>query len=95
MKLGDKKVDTNLVIHYSSVMRNVTITLDENVARWARIRAAELNTSVSRLVGEMLRDKMLEDAKYEQARQEYLSQKLLKLRKPGTKYPKREELYGR
>jgi hypothetical protein len=37
-------------------MKNVTITLDEKVARWARIRAAEEETSLSRLVGEMLRD---------------------------------------
>lgn len=34
-------------------MKNVTITLDDEVARWARIRAAEQNTSVSRLVGDM------------------------------------------
>jgi plasmid stability protein len=87
--------DTNLVIHSSSVMKNVTITLDEDVASWARIRAAELNTSVSRLVGEMLREKMLDEEKYDQARREYLSQKPLKLRKSGIKYPKREELYGR
>jgi hypothetical protein len=38
-------------------MKNVTITLDEKVARWARIKAAEKDTSVSRLVGEMLREK--------------------------------------
>jgi hypothetical protein len=95
MTIEGNPFDTNLVIHYHSVMKNVTITLDENVARWARIRAAELNTSVSRLVGEMLREKMLDDEKYDQARREYLSQKPLKLRKPGTKYPKREELYGR
>jgi Arc/MetJ family transcription regulator len=94
MKPDDENVDTNLVIHYSSVMKNVTITLDENVARWARIRAAELNTSVSRLVGEMLREKMLDDERYDQAKREYLSQKPQKLRRPGAKYPKREELYG-
>jgi len=76
-------------------MKNVTITLDENVARWARIRAAELNTSVSRLVGEMLREKMLDDEKYVEAGREYLSQKPLKLRKPGLPHPKREDLYGR
>jgi len=95
MKAIDKNLDTNFVIHYSSVMKNVTITLDEDVARWARIRAAELDTSVSRLVGEMLREKMLDSEKYDQAQREYLSQKPLKLRKPGVKYPKREELYGR
>jgi hypothetical protein len=42
-------------------LKNVTITLDEDVARWARIWAAERDTSVSRLVGELLREKMLED----------------------------------
>jgi len=95
MNTGSKGIDTNLVVHYPSVMKNVTITLDENVARWARIRAAELNTSVSRLVGEMLRDKMLDDEKYEQAGREYLSQKPVKLKKPGVPHPKREDLYGR
>jgi hypothetical protein len=95
MKPDRKYVDTKFVIHYSSVMKNVTITLSEEVARWARIRAAELNTSVSRLVGLMLREKMLDDEKYDQASREYLSQKPLKLRKPGARYPKRGELYGR
>jgi len=95
MKSNVKYIDTKFVIHYSSVMKNVTITLDENVARWARIRAAELNTSVSRLVGEMLREKMLDEEKYEQASCEYLSQKPAKLRKPGAPHPKREDLYGR
>jgi hypothetical protein len=40
-------------------MKNVTITLDEEAARWARIQAAEHNTSVSRLVGEMLLKKAI------------------------------------
>ena len=30
-------------------MRNVTITLDEETARWARVEAAMRGTSVSRL----------------------------------------------
>ena len=45
-------LDTKFVLHYIFVMKNVTITLDEEVARWARVMAAEQNTSVSRLVGE-------------------------------------------
>ncbi len=76
-------------------MKNVTITLDEEVARWARIRAAERNTSVSRLVGEMLKEKMQEEERYRQAMESFLSQKPKVLRKPGTKLPKREELYDR
>ena len=39
-------------------LRNVTVTLEEDVARWARIEAARRDTSVSRLLGEMLKDRM-------------------------------------
>ena len=74
-------------------MKNVTITLDEEVARWARIRAAKQETSVSRLVGEMLRQKMLEEEDYQAAMQKYLSQKPRGLKGPGMKYPKRENLH--
>jgi plasmid stability protein len=90
-----REVDTNLVQHYSRVMKNVTITLDEEVARWARIRAAELETSVSRLVGEMLRERMLEEEDYRAAMQRYLSQLPETLKKDGAKYPSREELHDR
>ena len=88
-------VDTKFVLHYFCVMKNVTITLDEAVARWARIRAAESNTSVSRLVGEMLRDKMFEEKSYRIAMDQYLSQPPTALKDPAVKYPTREELYGR
>jgi plasmid stability protein len=74
-------------------MKNVTITLDEEVARWARIRAAERETSVSRLVGEMLRERMLEEESYQAAMQKYLSQKPRGLKRRGVKYPKREALH--
>jgi len=40
------------------VLKNVTITLTEEVALWARKRAAEENTSVSKLVGNMLENQM-------------------------------------
>jgi hypothetical protein len=76
-------------------MKNVTITLEEDVARWARIRAAELNTSVSRLVGEMLREQMREEDSYQAAMNHYLSQKPKVLRRPAEKYPSREELHDR
>jgi len=75
-------------------MKNVTITLDEEVARWARIRAAEREMSLSRPIGEMLKEKMLEEENYETAMQYYVSQPSRILKKPGEKYPRREELYG-
>lgn len=51
-------------------MKNVTITMDDVVAEWARIEAARRNTSVSRLVGEMLAEKMRSDFGYERAMRE-------------------------
>ena len=40
------------------VLKNMTITVTDQVALWARKKAAEENTSVSRLVGRMLEDQM-------------------------------------
>src|SRR5208282_5877967 len=37
-------------------LRNVTVTLEEDVAKWARIEAARRDTSVSRLLGELLKE---------------------------------------
>lgn len=42
----------------SNRLRNVTVTLQEDVAQWARIEAARRNTSVSRLLGELLKERM-------------------------------------
>lgn len=76
-------------------MKNVTITLDEKVASWARIRAAEKETSVSRLVGEMLREKMLEEETYQASMQQYISQPPSLIKEPGTEYPNREKIHER
>ena len=37
-------------------LRNVTVTLEEDVARWARMEAARRDTSVSRLLGSLLKE---------------------------------------
>lgn len=76
-------------------MRNVTITLEEEVARWARIQAAEHDTSVSRLVGEMLKEKMLEEERYGEAMRDYLARGARRLKSEGDRYPSREELHDR
>jgi hypothetical protein len=76
-------------------MKNVTITLDEEVARWARIKAAEQDTSVSRLVGEMLREKMLNEQSYHSSMKRYLSRKPRPLSQRGARYPGREEIHER
>ena len=76
-------------------MKNITITLDEEVARWARIRAAEQETSLSRLVGELLREKMHDEENYRTSMQDYLARSPRALKKKGAKYPTREDLHER
>jgi hypothetical protein len=76
-------------------MKNVTVTLDEDVARWARVEAAKRETSVSRFLGEMLRDRMRTEDAYEEARRQFLAIKPQILRKAATPLPSREELHDR
>jgi hypothetical protein len=75
-------------------MKNVTIVLDERVADWARIEAARKRTSVSRLVGEMLAEKMRHEHTYEKAMRRFMNLKPQKLRQsPADKLPSRDEIY--
>jgi hypothetical protein len=76
-------------------MKNITITLDEDVARWAKIHAAKQEKSLSRLVGEMLKRKMAEEEHYKVAMQHYLSQAPFQIKASGSVYPKRENLHER
>jgi hypothetical protein len=72
----------------------MTITVEEDVARWARVRAAEENTSVSQLVGNMLKEQMADEDEYDRARKRFFSLPTIRLKK-GTKLPRREELHDR
>lgn len=74
-------------------MKNVTITLDEETAAWVRVYAARLGVSVSRVVGEMLHERMVERRDYETAMQRFLAAPDLDL--GGGPYPPREDLHDR
>jgi hypothetical protein len=74
-------------------MKNVTVTMEDGVADWARIEAARRNTSVSRLVGEMLAEKMRHDDAYERAMREALEFK--SWGSSDGRYLTREEIYDR
>ena len=63
-------------------MKNVTITMDDAVADWARIEAAKRNTSVSRLVGEMLAEKMRRDDAYDVAMRDAMKFEPIKFEAP-------------
>jgi hypothetical protein len=49
------------------VLKNVTITLPEEVAHWARRKAADENISVSRLLGKILESQMMQSDDYQEA----------------------------
>lgn len=76
-------------------MRNVTISLDYETARWARIEAARRDKSLPRFVSEVLRDLMTRPDACERVQQSYLSREPIPLGSPGQRYPSRDELHQR
>jgi hypothetical protein len=74
-------------------MKNVTITLEEQVAAWIRVEAAKAGKSVSRYIGERLAEDMRQGTEQLAALDRFLSG-------PGWRgvakdLPKRDELYDR
>jgi hypothetical protein len=59
----------------NSQLRNVTVTMEKRVARWARMEAARKETSVSRLLGDILKERMVEKVDYERAMRRALTRK--------------------
>lgn len=76
-------------------MKNVTITVEDDVLCWAKVWAASHDTSVSRMLGEELRRKMLAEKQYEWARKRFQSKTPQPLKPAGTPYPSRGILYER
>ena len=76
-------------------MKKITITLDEKTAAWARIYAAQLGKSISRLLGEILRERMREVRDYNDAMRHFLSKKPLKFQWDDGRRPTRNELHER
>lgn len=74
-------------------LRNVTVTLKEDVARWARLEAARREMSVSRLLGAILEEHMREEDGYERAMRRALGRK--PFLKVSGRYLSREEAHDR
>ena len=73
-------------------MRNVTISLDEELARWARRKAADEDISVSKLIARMLdRERRASDS-YWRAYEEW---KKLDFKLDASKRMTREEAHER
>ena len=88
---------TKIVLHCFRVMknrlRNITITLEEQVARWARVEAARRDMSVSRLLAGILKEHMREKNGYESAMRRALARK--PFLKTDGRYLSREEAHDR
>lgn len=73
--------------------RNVTVSLEEEVALWARLEAARRDTSVSRLLGELLKQQMSRDNRYEEAMRAALERP--PFLKTDGRYLTREQVHDR
>lgn len=76
-------------------MKNVTVTLDEETALWARLEAARRDISVSSLIRQLLTEHMGGRVAYEGARSRYLARGGSGLSRQSGRYPRREELHDR
>ena len=76
-----------------SRLRNITVTLEENVARWARLEAARKEMSVSRLLGDIPKEDMVAKDGYQRAMRRALARK--PFLKTDGRYLSREEVHDR
>ena len=76
-------------------MKNATITLCEDIARWLRIKAAEDDRSVSRWIAELLERMRRRGDKYDVAMRRSLAVKPRGIEWPEGRKPTRQELYDR
>lgn len=83
------------MLHCFRDMKNITVTLPENVASWLRVRAAKNGRSVSRWLAELLEDMQRGEQAYELAMERYLARKPRRLNWNDGRRPTRDELHER
>jgi hypothetical protein len=74
-------------------LRNITITLEESLARWTRIEAARRELSVSRFLATILEERKQGRDRYDAAMKRALSRK--PFQKSNGKYLSREAVHDR
>lgn len=75
-------------------MKNVTVSMEDGVADWARMEAARRNTSVSKMLGEILAEKMQRQNAYQKAMRDALKFEPIAFETPPGQYLTRDEIYG-
>jgi plasmid stability protein len=83
------------VKHYNRGVKNITISLPDDLAHRAKVFAAEHNTSVSRFVGELLAERLQQATRYQRAFQQWKAREVGPLSDGVTGYPSRDELHER
>ena len=76
-------------------MKNVTITLPDDLERWLRVRAAADGRGVSEWIADLLAETKRRDDEYEVARREFFAVKPRKMEWVDGRKPTREELHDR
>ena len=75
-------------------MKNVTVAIPEDLARWARHWAAEHESSVSGLLSRLLQEKREKESLYQTSMDRFLSNSGEVL-SDGSALPSRDSLYER
>ena len=83
------------MLHYFRIMKNVTVSLPEDTARWVRVEAAKADSSVSRWLADLLDAMRRQDDQYEAAMARYLAIKPRRFQWVDGRKPTREELHDR
>lgn len=87
--------DTRFVRYLIRGMKNVTVSMDEEVAQWARVHAAKQGKSVSRMIGELVERHRREQEGYEIAMRRFLSRERGAIGGGTRERPSRDELHDR
>lgn len=80
--------------HETRGMKNITVSLPEEVARWVRVEAAKNDQTVSRYLATVLEQRMSEQSEYDSAMAAFLERGSRKISEGGA-YPSRNELHKR
>ena len=89
---GHEKSVTRILWRFD--VKYVTISIPEELARWARLWAVEHESSVSGLLSRLLQEKKESELRYQSSMDSFLSRPVTRI-SGGESYPGRDSLYDR
>ncbi|MFN0127288.1 MAG: hypothetical protein ACKV19_11450 [Verrucomicrobiales bacterium] len=93
--IGFSRVDTISVFSYFRGVKNITISMPDELARRVRVLAAQADTSMSQYLCQLAAEKAVAEDSYTAAMARYLSRDRSGLRLAGQRLPTREEIHDR